>query len=65
MARKAHAAPAVPAETHGADADTADVFARDIWLYRGPEDAKIFRTGEAIPAKSEGWREHPGRSEAE
>jgi hypothetical protein len=65
MARKAHAAPAVPAETGEADANTAAVFARDIWLYRGPEDAKIFRAGEAIPAKSEGWREHPGRSEAE
>lgn len=53
MARKAHNAPAVPAAE-------ADVFARDIWLYRGPEEAKIFRAGEAIPAKSEGWRDHPG-----
>jgi hypothetical protein len=53
MARKAHAVPAAPAAE-------ADVFARDIWLYRGPEEAKIFRAGEAIPAKSEGWRDHPG-----
>ena len=56
MARKAHAAPAAPA----VPAAEADVFARDIWLYRGPEEAKIFRAGEAIPAKSEGWRDHPG-----
>jgi hypothetical protein len=57
MARKAHAVPAAPAQAGEAD---ADVFDRDIWLYRGPEEAKIFRAGEAIPAKSEGWRDHPG-----
>lgn len=60
MARKAHAAPAAPAEAGDAG---ADVFARDIWLYRGPEEAKIFRAGEPIPAKSEGWRDHPGQAD--
>ena len=60
MARKAHAAPAAPAEAGEA---AADVFDRDIWLYRDPDEARIFRAGEPIPAKSEGWRDHPGQAD--
>lgn len=60
MARKAHAAPAAPAEAGDAG---ADVFDRDIWLYRDPDEARIFRAGEPIPAKSEGWRDHPGQAD--
>lgn len=32
-------------------------FERDIWLYQG-QVGRIFRAGEEIPPKSEGWLDH-------
>jgi hypothetical protein len=39
----------------------AERFTRDTCLYRGKsgEEARIFRAGEEVPPKSQGWRDHP------
>lgn len=36
-------------------------FDHDVCLYRGKggEEARVFKAGEEVPAKSEGWRDHP------
>lgn len=41
-----------------------ETFERDTCLYRGKdgEEARVFRKGETVPAKSEGWRDHPSRA---
>lgn len=41
------------------------VFDHDTCLYRGEGgvEARVFHKGEEIPAKSEGWRDHPANKE--